>query len=253
MKLRKILTAVLSLSACAVMCASMVSCNSDDTSSSSAASSSENTSSATSSAEDTANEVTGEFVITLHPEYAPKTCENFEKLVKDGFYDGSTFHRVISQFMAQGGQAPDGKSEASTIEGEFVNNGVKTNVLSHVGGIVSMARSDDPNSANSQFFICFSDIDQANTDFLNGKYAAFGQVTEGMDVIDSLETIDVQDNGGGEVSSPVKTVKINKAEMTTDDKDGNHRVKFSITFTPGSSTDSSSAAETTAADETSSK
>ena len=254
MKSKKIITAILSLSAAAVMCFGMTACTDSGNNSSAAdATSATSAASATSAEEDDAAVKTGEFVITLHPEFAPKTCENFEKLVKDGFYTNSSFHRIYPGFMAQGGQPAEGKEEASTIKGEFVENGVKTNTLSHVGAIVSMARATDPDSANSQFFICFNDIAKENTDYLNGKYAAFGQVTEGMDVIDDLEKIDVQDNGAGEVSSPVKPVTIEKAEMIEDDKDGNHRAKFTIKYTPGSEKDSTSATDSSASSEESSK
>ena len=100
------------------------------------------------------------FVITLYPDEAPITCENFEKLVKDGFYDGLKFHRVVDGFMAQGGDpSGDGTGGSSeTIKGEFSQNGVENN-LSHTRGVVSMARSNDPDSASSQFFICYSDDD----------------------------------------------------------------------------------------------
>ena len=99
-----------------------------------------------------------QFVITLYPEYAPISCDNFEQLVKEGFYDGLIFHRVIEGFMAQGGDPTGtgmGGSER-TIHGEFSQNGVE-NTLSHTRGVVSMARANDPNSASSQFFICYDD------------------------------------------------------------------------------------------------
>ena len=123
------------------------------------------------------------FVITLYPDEAPITCENFEKLVKDGFYDGLKFHRVVEDFMAQGGDPKgDGTGGSTdTIKGEFSQNGVE-NTLSHTRGVVSMARSNDPDSASSQFFICYSDDDT----FLDGQYAAFGHVTEGMDIVDQI-------------------------------------------------------------------
>ena len=124
----------------------------------------------------------GEFVIELYPEYAPVTVKNFEKLVKSGFYDGLTFHRVIDGFMAQGG-APEGTGcggSDENIKGEFLQNGVN-NPLSHTRGVVSMARSSNPDSASSQFFICYDDCS-----FLDGQYAAFGYVTSGIEIVDKI-------------------------------------------------------------------
>ena len=118
----------------------------------------------------------------LYPEIAPITAANFEKLVKEGFYNGSTFHRVIEGFMIQGG-SPDGTGMGGpgwTIKGEFASNGIK-NDLKHTRGILSMARSMAPDSAGSQFFIMHAD-----GTFLDGQYAAFGQVVSGMDVVDRI-------------------------------------------------------------------
>ncbi|MDE5861168.1 MAG: peptidylprolyl isomerase [Ruminococcus sp.] len=120
--------------------------------------------------------------IELYPEIAPITCENFEKLVKSGFYDGLTFHRVISGFMIQGG-CPLGTGTGGpgwNIKGEFSSNGVK-NDLKHTRGVISMARSMMPNSAGSQFFIMHKDAPH-----LDGQYAGFGKVVEGMDVVDEI-------------------------------------------------------------------
>ncbi|MBP3919307.1 MAG: peptidylprolyl isomerase [Clostridia bacterium] len=123
--------------------------------------------------------------IELDPTAAPITCENFTKLVSEGFYDGLIFHRVISGFMIQGGD-PTGTGMGgsdNTIKGEFAVNGVK-NPLSHKRGVISMARSQRYDSASSQFFICHADAD-----FLDGQYAAFGHVTEGMDVVDRIASV----------------------------------------------------------------
>ena len=120
--------------------------------------------------------------IQLYPAVAPITCANFEKLVKEGFYDGLIFHRVINGFMIQGGD-PTGTGmggSKDTIKGEFKSNGV-TNNLSHTRGTVSMARTNVKDSASSQFFICHED-----STFLDGEYAAFGCVTDGMDVVDEI-------------------------------------------------------------------
>jgi cyclophilin family peptidyl-prolyl cis-trans isomerase len=126
------------------------------------------------------------FVIETAPQFAPVTVKNFLQLVESGFYDGLTFHRVIDDFMAQGGD-PKGNGtggSSKTIKGEFANNGYTKNTLSHTRGVVSMARSGNPNSASSQFFICYTDVS-----FLDGDYAAFGKVVEGMEVVDSFADV----------------------------------------------------------------
>ena len=118
----------------------------------------------------------------LYPEIAPKTVANFEKLVNDGFYNGIIFHRVIPGFMIQGG-CPQGTGTGGpgwTIEGEFTNNGFK-NDLKHTRGVMSMARTPMPNSAGSQFFIMVEDAP-----FLDGEYAAFGKIIEGMEAADTI-------------------------------------------------------------------
>lgn len=120
--------------------------------------------------------------IELYPDIAPISCENFEKLVKSGFYDGLTFHRVIPGFMIQGG-CPKGNGTGGpgwNIKGEFSSNGVK-NDLKHTRGVLSMARSMAPDSAGSQFFIMHDDAPH-----LDGQYAAFGKVVEGMEVVDEI-------------------------------------------------------------------
>ena len=123
-----------------------------------------------------------EIEIELYPDIAPISCENFEKLVKQGFYDGLIFHRVIPGFMIQGG-CPNGTGTGGPgwhIKGEFAANGVQ-NPLKHTYGVLSMARSMSPDSAGSQFFIMTSD-----SPHLDGHYAAFGKVLEGMDVADDI-------------------------------------------------------------------
>ena len=121
----------------------------------------------------------------LYPDVAPITVENFVELVKEGFYDGLTFHRIISGFMIQGG-CPNGNGTGGpghTIKGEFSMNGVK-NDLKHTPGVLSMARSMAPDSAGSQFFIMHK-----TSPHLDGQYAAFGQVIEGMDVVNKLAEV----------------------------------------------------------------
>ena len=118
----------------------------------------------------------------LYPDTAPITVENFVKLIEDKFFDGLIFHRVISGFMIQGGgYTADGQQkEAESIKGEFDKNGVR-NPLKHTRGVLSMARTMFPNSASSQFFIMHDDAPH-----LDGQYAAFGKVTDGMDVVDEI-------------------------------------------------------------------
>ena len=116
---------------------------------------------------------------------APITVENFEKLVKDGFYDGLIFHRIIPGFMIQGGD-PEGTGMGGPgwhIKGEFAANGWD-NPISHTRGVISMARAQDPNSAGSQFLIMHADAD-----YLDGQYAAFGRVISGMDVVDRIACV----------------------------------------------------------------
>ena len=123
--------------------------------------------------------------IELYPQYAPITVANFEKLVGEGFYDGLIFHRVIAGFMIQGGD-PDGTGMGGPkerIKGEFRENGVD-NPVKHERGVISMARTNFPNSAGSQFFIMHKD-----TPFLDGKYAAFGKVVEGIEVVDEIAAV----------------------------------------------------------------
>ncbi len=118
----------------------------------------------------------------LYPEIAPETVANFVKLVEDGFYDGLIFHRVIPGFMIQGG-CPNGTGMGGpghTIKGEFAMNGFE-NDLKHERGVLSMARAMDPNSAGSQFFIMVEDAPH-----LDGQYAAFGKITEGLDAADKI-------------------------------------------------------------------
>lgn len=123
-----------------------------------------------------------EIKLELYPEKAPLTVANFEKLVADKFYDGLTFHRIISGFMIQGG-CPKGDGTGGPkehIKGEFSANGVP-NDIKHTRGVLSMARSMDPNSAGSQFFIMHKDAPH-----LDGQYAAFGKVIEGMETVDEI-------------------------------------------------------------------
>ncbi len=146
----------------------------------------------------------GKITIELMPEYAPLTVENFEKLVKEGFYNGLIFHRVIRGFMIQGG-CPNGNGMGGPgyhIKGEFAYNGWK-NDLKHERGVISMARAWDPDSAGSQFFIMHQDAPH-----LDGQYAAFGKVTEGMDVVDAIADEYTDENDKPMSPQKIKTITI---------------------------------------------
>lgn len=135
----------------------------------------------------------GTISLELYPNLAPVTVDNFISLVNKQFYDGLTFHRIMDGFMMQGGNAwgTEKESLAKTIKGEFNENGFD-NPLSHTKGVISMARADDPNSASSQFFIVDED-----SKFLDGKYAAFGKVISGIEIVDKIcKDAIVEDNNG---------------------------------------------------------
>lgn len=146
----------------------------------------------------------GTMLIELDPESAPKTVANFEALVEKGFFDGLTFHRIIEGFMIQGGD-PTGTGcggPGHTIKGEFAANGVK-NPLKHTRGTISMARSQSPNSAGSQFFIMHKDAP-----YLDGQYAAFGTMTDGFDTLDAIATVDTDRADRPLVEQKIKTIVI---------------------------------------------
>ena len=153
----------------------------------------------------------GSFTVELYPEYAPITVANFIKLVSDGFYDGLTFHRVIDGFMAQGGDPTGtGTGGSDTIKGEFSANGVD-NPLSHTRGVISMARKGNSyDSGSCQFFICYSDN---YTGVLDGQYASFGKVIDGMEVVDSFCDIERTTGSDGKASSPVTPIVITSATI----------------------------------------
>ena len=139
----------------------------------------------------------GKVVIKLRPDLAPKHVAQIKALVAKKFYDGLTFHRVIDGFMAQTGDPKgtgEGGSDLPNIPAEFTKTPFKR-------GTLGMARTEDPNSANSQFFICFADAS-----FLNGKYTVFGEVTSGMDVVDKIKKGDAASNGT--VTNPDKIIKL---------------------------------------------
>ena len=152
----------------------------------------------------------GKILVQLSPEAAPVTVANFKSLVEKGFYDGTIFHRVINKFMIQGGGYGSDFSEkdADTITGEFSSNGFN-NTLSHKRGVISMARATDPNSASSQFFICQDDDGVAH---LDGNYAAFGTVLQGMDTVDKIAA--AQTNSS---DIPLQTIVITSIKFVTID------------------------------------
>ena len=156
----------------------------------------------------------GEFVVRLRADVAPITVDNFQKLVSEKFYDGLTFHRIMKGFMIQGGDPKgDGTGGSdTTIKGEFKINGIQ-NDLSHVAGVISMARKSMPyDSATSQFFICNGDASAS----LDGKYAGFGYVVAGLDVVLTVSEVEVKANASGtENSVPVEPVVIEKICFVT--------------------------------------
>ena len=154
----------------------------------------------------------GVIKLELYPDVAPITVENFTKLANEGFYDGLIFHRVIKGFMIQGGD-PEGTGfggSDTNIKGEFAVNGVANNI-SHVRGVISMARSRSYNSASSQFFIVHQDAT-----YLDGQYAAFGKVTSGLEVVDAIAATKtgMQDRPVAEQKIASITVEVNGAQLT---------------------------------------
>ena len=156
----------------------------------------------------------GTIELELDSDAAPITVTNFINLVNSKFYDGLTFHRIIDGFMIQGGD-PLGNGtggSSKTIKGEFSENGVK-NSISHVRGVISMARSSDYNSASSQFFIV-----QKDTTSLDGQYAAFGKVISGMDVVDKIAKVKVEDDNGtvSKENQPViESIRVTQKDETS--------------------------------------
>jgi peptidyl-prolyl cis-trans isomerase B (cyclophilin B) len=152
----------------------------------------------------------GEMVIRLWPDVAPKTVENFKKLAQDGFYDGTAFHRIVKGFMIQGGD-PLSKNDSDMVGTGGPGYKVKAefNDKPHVRGVISMARSQHPDSAGSQFFICLGDAR-----FLDKQYTAFGQLVKGDDVLGKIGDTATTGSGSGEKSKPVKRVGVNSIRIT---------------------------------------
>ena len=157
------------------------------------------------------------FILELYPEYAPDTVKNFVKLVEEGFYDGLTFHRVAPGFMAQGGGygadnylfSEGNRKPADAVKGEFADNKFTQNTLKHTRGVISMARTNDPNSASSEFFIMYDSAPD-----LDGAYAAFGKVIEGMETVDKFLEVERYAGfaiDGNNATIPVEPIVIKKA------------------------------------------
>ena len=155
----------------------------------------------------------GSMIAELYPEIAPKTVENFVKLVKEGFYEGTIFHRVIPGFMIQGGGFTESceQKRADAIYGEFRANGFPQNTLKHTRGVLSMARTMDPDSASSQIFIMHED-----SPHLDGQYAGFGKVIEGDEVIDAIANVDTTTKMFYYQDWPVDDVVIERMELLED-------------------------------------
>ena len=155
----------------------------------------------------------GTMTAELYPEIAPLTVANFLSLIEEKFFDGLIFHRVIPGFMLQGGgyTADMQHKEAKAIKGEFAANGCRTNTLKHTRGVLSMARTNDPNSASSQFFVMHE-----NAPHLDGQYAGFGKVIAGEDVIDAIANVETGSYGWYMQDVPVNTVEIETMELVSE-------------------------------------
>jgi peptidyl-prolyl cis-trans isomerase B (cyclophilin B) len=153
----------------------------------------------------------GEMIIEFWPDVAPKTVENFKKLANEGFYDGTAFHRVVAGFMIQGGDPLTKDPGAEHLWGTG-DPGYKVkaefNDKTHVRGVISMARSQNPDSAGSQFFICLGDAK-----FLDRQYTAFGELIVGDDVLGKIGSVEVKASGGGEKSKPVNRVGVESIKI----------------------------------------
>jgi peptidyl-prolyl cis-trans isomerase B (cyclophilin B) len=172
----------------------------------------------------------GKITLEVYPDLAPITVDNFLSLVKSGYYEDSVFHRIIEDFMIQGGA---GDSSAKSIKGEFSSNGVY-NPLKHERGVISMARTNVPDSASSQFFIMHEAASH-----LDGQYAAFGKVIDGMDVVDAIAVVDTDSNDAPYDDIVIEYVKIVEAANDTTAND---------TTATDTAVADTTAADTTAAD-----
>lgn len=156
----------------------------------------------------------GDIVVELYPSKAPQSVSNFVELARDGFYDGLIFHRVIKDFMIQGGD-PDGNGTGGpgySIKGEFSENGVQNDIL-HERGVLSMARSQVPDSAGSQFFIVHQ-----TSPHLDGKYAAFGKVTSGIEIVDQIAAVEVGASDKPVTDVVIETITVDGPVLSSPDK-----------------------------------
>jgi peptidyl-prolyl cis-trans isomerase B (cyclophilin B) len=152
----------------------------------------------------------GDMTIAFWPDVAPKTVENFKKLAREGFYDGTAFHRIMKGFMIQGG-CPNTKAGAGGTPGTG-DPGYKVkaefNERPHVRGVISMARAQDPNSAGCQFFIVHGDAR-----FLDRQYTAFGQLVKGDEVLEQIANVPTKSGGGGEKSTPIERIEVKSVKL----------------------------------------
>ena len=154
----------------------------------------------------------GTMTAELYPEMAPKTVANFLKLIEGGFFEGLIFHRVIKGFMIQGGGYTEEmeQKEADSIKGEFKANGFPLNTLKHTRGVLSMARTSIPDSASSQFFVM-----HMNAPHLDGQYAGFGKVTDGLDVLDAIASVETGNYGWYMQDVPAEPVVIESIKVVS--------------------------------------
>jgi len=162
----------------------------------------------------------GEMVVEFWPDVAPKTVENFKTLAKKGFYDGTAFHRIIKGFMIQGG---DPNTRDLSKQDQYGQGGpgyqvkAEFNNRKHEIGVISMARSSDPDSAGSQFFICDAPADNPGMKYLNGKYTAFGKLIKGEDVLEKIADTPVGPGMGGENSRPKARITLESVKIVPAD------------------------------------
>lgn len=160
----------------------------------------------------------GEMVAQLWPDVAPKTVENFEKLAREGFYDGTAFHRIVKGFVIQGGDPLTkdlSQEHAWGTGGPGYQVKAEFNDRPHQRGVLSMARSSDPDSAGSQFFVCLGDAS-----FLDGQYTAFGKLVKGEEVLESISQMPVERGPGGEASKPTERVAVESIRMIPENQAG---------------------------------
>ncbi len=152
----------------------------------------------------------GDMTITFWPDVAPKTVENFKKLARESFYDGTAFHRIMQGFMIQGGcpNTKAGETGQPGTGGPGYKIKAEFNAKSHVRGVVSMARSAQPDSAGSQFFICHGEAK-----FLDRQYTAFGQLSAGDDVLERIANVPTKPGGGGEKSTPIDRIELTSVKI----------------------------------------